>query len=575
MPSFILDEILLYSTTERKARRVSFAPTRTIVIGSNDTGKSSLLKSIYHTFGAEPTVVHSSWKAAGVVSMVRFSIDGLRFALLRRGNYFTLFDAGDEAIAGFNSVTRGIGPFLGDLCRFNVRLTSRQGEPVVPPPAYFFLPYYIDQDTSWQSNWAAFARLNQFPNWRRDIIEYHTGIKPDEYYILKHESDRLTEEVSQRGIELKVLRRVQMELKERLARAAFDLDIEAFRKEVDELLAECQGLQELENGFKEKLSELRQRESTLNAQLSIVENAINEMRKDMKYAREIAVEHEVECPTCGAVYANGFAEQFAIADDEDRLLELRLQLSRELESLAVEIESTNERFTHNHRLIGKIQQVLEKKQSEVKLHDVIVSEGRKEVRQIIDHQVADSSGEIARKKLRIKEIQDRLKNLVSGERREEILNFYRTRMDRFLEYLEVSNLNTKDYHDIATSIREMGSDLPRALLAYYFSILFTIKRYSPATFCPIVIDSPNQQAQDNIRLRKMLSFIRDHQPPGSQLVLGVEDLRGIEFDAKFIFLTRHNSLMLEDEFEDVGRQIRPLLDRSFANEREVVGNRFL
>ena len=46
------------------------------------------------------------------------------------------------------------------------------------------------------------------------------------------------------------------------------------------------------------------------------------------------------------------------------------------------------------------------------------------------------------------------------------------------------------------TISETGSALPRALLAYYFTFLKIMNIYSTSTFCPIIIDSPNQQEQD-------------------------------------------------------------------------------
>jgi predicted ATPase len=83
MKSFIFKEMLLASFLEKKARRIRFDPKMTIIRGGNETGKSSLIKSIFRTFGAEPAKVHSKWIDADVRSVIRFEVDGTLFALLQ------------------------------------------------------------------------------------------------------------------------------------------------------------------------------------------------------------------------------------------------------------------------------------------------------------------------------------------------------------------------------------------------------------------------------------------------------------------------------------------------------------
>jgi recombinational DNA repair ATPase RecF len=52
MKRLVFRELKLISYKEERARRVAFHPRRTAIIGDNDTGKSSILKSLYRTLGA-------------------------------------------------------------------------------------------------------------------------------------------------------------------------------------------------------------------------------------------------------------------------------------------------------------------------------------------------------------------------------------------------------------------------------------------------------------------------------------------------------------------------------------------
>lgn len=46
MKNLSFQSLLLLSTTEKAARKVKFDPKVTLILGENDTGKSSLIKTI-------------------------------------------------------------------------------------------------------------------------------------------------------------------------------------------------------------------------------------------------------------------------------------------------------------------------------------------------------------------------------------------------------------------------------------------------------------------------------------------------------------------------------------------------
>ena len=52
------------------------------MIGTNDVGKSSLIKSIYHTLGADVSF-GSKWEDADVISLLKVDIDGKELKFLK------------------------------------------------------------------------------------------------------------------------------------------------------------------------------------------------------------------------------------------------------------------------------------------------------------------------------------------------------------------------------------------------------------------------------------------------------------------------------------------------------------
>lgn len=185
MKQFKLKEMTLLSLKERRSRKVTFSPTRTVIIGTNETGKSCLIKSIYYTFGAEPHKMHPDWLDAQPISVIRFSVDDEDYVIFRQEKTFALFDNNDDMIGKYIRVS-DIGAKLAELFDFQLELRDHQKKVVTPPPAYLFLPFYMDQDVSWQRNWDSFKSL-YLPKARLDIINYHTGIRPNQYYQTKNE----------------------------------------------------------------------------------------------------------------------------------------------------------------------------------------------------------------------------------------------------------------------------------------------------------------------------------------------------------------------------------------------------
>ncbi len=142
MPRFALKELLLISLKEKRAKKIAFHPRVTLLKGVNSTGKSSLIKSIYGSLGADAGKVHPNWTAANVSSLVTIEVGSKVTRILRSDRQFAVFAEDGTLFKTFNGITHGIGPFLSKLLNFRLQLLSQDNELLVPPPAYMFLPFY-------------------------------------------------------------------------------------------------------------------------------------------------------------------------------------------------------------------------------------------------------------------------------------------------------------------------------------------------------------------------------------------------------------------------------------------------
>jgi hypothetical protein len=546
---------MLLSPTEKKAKKVKFNKKRTLIFGGNGTGKSCLIKSIYKTFGAPSYKDHPSWKALNPISFVRFTIDDIQYAILKDGKFYAVFNNKDEIINFSQSVIKELSPFLAGLFDFNIKLQNQQNELITPSPAFLFLPYYVDQDISWQKNWSSFSQLALIKSYREPIASYHTGLKPNEFYKAKGEIEQYTSAIKELEDERKVLKNVLEKVKGKITQADFNIDIEKFKDEVKDLLIECDILKTKQEQLKSKLVEFYNFKISIESQLVITKNALNETRKDYKYATEIIVDDFVDCPTCGAHYENSFVDRFEIAKDEDRCKELLIELTRELKEIDDKIEKENTAYNRSNEEIVKIETLLENRKGELKLKDIIENAGRNELKTVFEENSKNINSSIFENAVEQKKLQDRLKALNDKVRREEIMTLYYRTMKQYLFQLDVKTLKEESYKKIDSSIPETGSALPRALIAYYFSIFQVMRKYTSSAFCPIIIDSPNQQAQDLGHVDKILKFIDRNQPEDSQLILGIEELYDVDFNCDIIELKEEKSLLQKSDYKEVQNEL--------------------
>ena len=154
-------------------------------------------------------------------------------------------------------------------------------------------------------------------------------------------------------------------------------------------------------------------------------------------------------------------------------------------------------------------------------------------------------------------LEKKLKAFESKERKSDIVEYYNSRMTSYLKKLDIHSLRVDDYKSITTKIesKETGSSRPRALIAYYFTFFHLMKKYSSSTYCPLIIDSPNQQDQDIEHIDKIMSFINHNQPDDSQMILGLAETYGEDFDCKVIELNEKYSLLQKSEYEEVANEM--------------------
>ncbi|WP_306257991.1 hypothetical protein [Pararhizobium sp. IMCC21322] len=121
-------KLWLLSNQEKKARVEDFSSLTTTVVADNDFGKSSLVKSLYATLGADPSRTPEPWKNAKVETLLEFEIDGSAFFMLRQAGRFALFDEVRTLTWTGNSVVKDLAPKIAELLDFEITAKLKGGE---------------------------------------------------------------------------------------------------------------------------------------------------------------------------------------------------------------------------------------------------------------------------------------------------------------------------------------------------------------------------------------------------------------------------------------------------------------
>lgn len=552
------ERLELLSAKEAKARTIEFHPRLTVINGANDVGKSSVIKSIYWTFGAKPKSIHRKWLDAGVRSLLTFTLDGVRHSIMRAGDSFAVFDAEGRLLLFTRSITRELAPFMADLLDFRLVLASRQNVPEVPPPAFAFLPFYVNQEASWEKPFVAFDDLGQYPNFKDSLIDFHSGILGNDYYVLEAEKKKIRFDLD----ELFRDRRAMVKAVEKLGLDAsfsgLELSIEGHEAAIERLLRHLRGLKDVRHERAAKLAHIVDQRASLDSQVRIARHAISELEKDAQYAATL--EAEVHCPLCNTVHENDFARRYGILDDRETCLDFISATNIAIRDLAADARSIESDIREKDRTIADVQAALAEKQGEISLGDVIRSEGERAASELFRSQIGEIDTTVGGLNDRVEEIAKQQKDLKSPARRNEVETFHAKLVATFLRELDVLNYDAEAMTKINPRIVETGSDLPRAVLAYDLALLHTIHRYGNSFTAPMVIDSPNQQDQDKINVAAMIKLIVDNIPDGGQMILGSVEMHGIDpEDASVIEFTEKLSVLRASEFEAVNASMTPFI----------------
>lgn len=556
MKNFRFKNVWLLSEHEKRARTVEFSPKKTLVVGMNHTGKSSLIKSLFIALGATPTGDLDRW-SKDAATLVSFSMDGVDYFVVRQHSNRALFDADGKFLFAATNATDW-GKRFASLSGYNLVLTDKNLNSVHGDARTFFLPFYINQDGSWLSSWDTFVGLQQYRQPFQSVLEFFTGVKPAEYYELNAEKIIRKSALEDVRSEQRMLKTI----KERFAKTV-PLDgpktiPEVFEKDVESLTLEMTRLNAEQEELKDSLVRQKETIDSLKLEVDLALHALTHFDRDAEFLR-LDPNGTLTCPTCHAEHAKTFMDILKYTEDARVLRELVTQLRKDEVAALEAYGKTREKLRNLDARYSDVSAILDIRRGDIKLGDVIASMGAETALIAFDAELGELKEKIDGLLSEITALDEKLEDLTNPERSKQILELFRT---SYLEALNALNMPIVDTKRMKLTSRPdlSGSGGPRSILAYYVALWRTSFGEHGGYSVPAVIDSPQQQGQDSTNLPIMVDYIASKLPADMQVILAVETPTTFKFD-KVVKLDEPYSLLTDRDFPTVSSVVRPFLDR--------------
>lgn len=493
------------------------------------------------------------------ISVVKFAINQSEYLAIYQRGYRALFNDDKLIFASNKSVdwSNSLAQILG----FNLLLLDKQSQPIIGDMKSFFLPFYINQDGSWQSGWDTFTGLQQFKAPITPILEYFSGIKPPSYYEISAKRTQLQSLTEELRKEHKFLEKSKARFQQSFSLSGPKLEESNFEIEIEQLTREVTELNKAQEKLKSTAVNEKELLNSIHLQINLANDALKVYESDNKYIRSESRENLL-CPTCGAEHKESFMHFFEYAEDARILRELVSRLIEDATKVNEKYRNTQIELRTLESNYRRINTILSTRKGNLVFKDVVESMGAETAFRAFAEQEENLRNDIKGNLEELDSLQQQLKKLTNIKRAKIILSIFREAygsalMSLNLPAIDVSKLKLTTRPDLS------GSGGPRSLLAYYAALWATFSSEYGSYSIPMVIDAPNQQGQDHLNMPKVLKFIANDLPSNGQVIVGTEVKSEDPFD-KLIEFTEPYKLLSENEFISVGLFVEPLANQMHA-----------
>lgn len=497
MKKFCITRIEIYDVIKNEAFFTNFTKGINVVTGTdNHVGKSSLLKSIYYSFGCNVDY-DSAWNKESKLVSVNFMLNDKEYKISRLNNKYLLQDSGGRILLRTKEVSKELAPFLSELFDMEIYLTDKNKKIELAPPVYFFLPYYIDQDKGWSNEpFNSFLNLGQFNKKERlKCLYYHLGLYNKETIVLTNEIESLKDE----KIQFEQLNTKYIDLKNIL-----EDEIEVL--EVPNNNELHKSLDELKDSITGKLVELDEVKNKIESSKSVLSNLeynLEVLKNNFKHQDNINV---IACPNCGFKDCKSFTykseniiiEEFSELNIEFSIYELNKMINEQRENINY--------YTDIYKdLYNEISSKKQKVENSDIFSKFINGKGSENIKLDFDKKISNNTTQINELTSIIK---SKEKNLNKIKDPKKLNKLYKEEVINFLLELNAWDERSSSQITLIKPFKGQGNLAVKSIVASYLSLFKVMEIYNnEVTKFTFIIDSPRSKEASKSSSIEILSKI--------------------------------------------------------------------
>ena len=544
----IINSFSIIDFKNKEAQNFEFKTgTNLIVSKENTQGKSSLLKSMYFALGFDVRQFPSNWNVNDMYFQIEVKMKNITYTITRQKDIFRVSDM-ESAMN-----VKEYSAWLQDKLEIKMKLANTRTKNLYDAySSALILPFYIDQDDSWDGGMFRNVTntLNQYTRIPEDIFKSIFNLSSFEILELQNLLANFIKEknVAESTIEnlLKVLKEYREENENipsvsKIDKVALNNDINRYLK--------------LQNEFNEQITKYKVKLLNKQEIIDLQKQELSELEQLLKMNKKRYRSIEAECEYCHSkLTTEQSLTRLDLSNNYFEISLLKEEVEKEIEKLSSEIKEFRLKQSSIESKANEIHLIIRKSKDLLTIDDYVKAtaknEASKELENLVDKQMV-SKGDLEDK---IKELRKKIKDLKkekesSRETIEKEYNILLYEIKRILTDGNMEELKFLDFKKISGS----GMDKNKKYLAYYLVYFSLLREYSSYTI-PFCMDSFIKNEITGETAREMFGAIEKYFfniNNQSFFSIVTENLKHLKREDTYNKVEVYGKLLSKDKYNDI------------------------
>ena len=544
----IINSFSIIDFKNKEAEKFEFKSGSNLVISDKNTqGKSSLLKSMYFTLGFDVRQFPANWNINDMYFQLEVRINNSNYTITRQNNIFRVSDKAEPMNV------KEYSEWFQMKLNANMKLANTRTKSLYDAySSALILPFYIDQDDSWDGGMYKNVTdtLNQYARIPEDIFKSIFSISSLEILELQNLVNNYTKEKSALESGIQSLIKVLEEYKEENINTptVSKIDKEALKNDIKNYLLMQNELNEQITSYKIKL---------LNKQeiLDLQKQELSELNQLLLMNRKRYRSIEAECRYCHSKLTT--EQSLTRLDLSNNYFEISLlkdEVEKEIKKLTTDINEFKSKQSLVESSINEVHRRIEKSKEMLTIDEyvkaTVKNEAIHELESLINKQVVS-------KENFHREIKDLNKDIRRLKKEKQFLsddieknyNILLTELKSVLTDIDITDHKFLDFKKINGS----GMNKNKKYLAYYLIYFSLLKKYSSYSI-PFCIDSfikneiTGESSKEMFKAIEQYFFDNDNQ---SFFSIVSENLKYLEHLESYNKVKLNGRLLSKSKYQEI------------------------